>query len=288
VRHSPFHRLNSGWLFAALLLLGLSACQEETPFVVGPQIALDTTYVDLNLPPTPDRVVLLEDFTGVQCVNCPEAHDLAKTLGEAHPGRVVAVSEHNYFLGGFANSSEDLRTPEAFAIDALLGPTTLWPIGMVNRRRFAGEPAVLLAMSKWTGYVEEELSIPPLADVQVSAALSQDGNSLEVTAQVHFLETVEGALRLSVMVLESGIVDPQQTLTGVVDDYVHDHVLRVMPTPATGALIPTTTERGRVLRRIYTVDLPPNWDRSRLEVVAFVHYGELANNAVLQVAAQKL
>ncbi len=278
---------------ASLVLLSLSSallmssCEEETPFVTGPVLTLDTTYIDTDLPPAQARVVLLEDFTGVQCVNCPDAHNLAKSLIQANPGRVAAVSEHNYFLGGYPNSSEDFRTDEAFAIDALIGPTTLWPIGTVNRRQFSAEPAILLTLPKWTGYVDSELLEEPLVNVSMELDLKRPERLLEVLVEAHFLETVPEATRLSVMVLESGIVDPQLTLSGIDDVYVHDHVLRIMPTAATGALITVSTEQGRVIRRGYEVQLKEHWNMDELEVVVFVHLGELDNQRVLQAALAK-
>lgn len=274
-------------LLAALVAAATASCQEETPFVVGPTVTIDTTYIDLVIPPAQLRQVLLEDFTGVQCVNCPDAHQLAEALSSANPGRVVPVSEHNYFQGGFPNSDEDFRNDESFAIDALIGPTTLWPIGTVNRKQFAGEPAVLLTLPKWTGYVESELLEPPKVNVTIETDLDADARTLQVIAQVHFLETVTEATRLSVMVLESGIIDPQQTETGKVDDYEHNHVLRIMPTPATGAVFSTSTEQGRVVRRGYEVELADHWNLGELEVVVFVHVGETDNKSVLQVAHVK-
>jgi len=274
-------------LLAVFVTAAAVSCKEVTPFVVGASVTLDTAYLDLVIPPAQLRQVLLEDFTGVQCVNCPDAHQLAEVLSNANPGRVVPVSEHNYFEGSFPNSDEDFRNDESFAIDALIGPTTLWPIGTVNRRQFAGEPAVLLTLPKWTGYVEAELLEPPTVNVTVEADLDADARTLQVIVQAHFLETVAQATRLSVMVLESGIIDPQQTETGKVDDYEHNHVLRVMPTPPTGAVFSTTTEMGRVIRRGYDVTLEDHWNLGELEVVVFVHVGETDDKSVLQVAHVK-
>lgn len=274
----------------AALILGLSlslslgACEEVAPPVVGASVTIDTTFVDTDLPPAQLRVVLLEDFTGVRCVNCPDAHELAKDIATNHAGRVALVSEHNYFEGGFANSDEDFRNEESFAIDDLLGPTSLWPIGVVNRKRFSGEPAILLTLAKWTGYVEAELAEPPVVNVTLESSLNADDRTVNVVVELHFLDDVDTDLRLSVMLLENGIIDPQQTQTGIVDDYLHEHVMRDMPTAATGAVISTTTEQGRVIRRGYDIPLEDWWVAEELEVVAFVHAGTASDKTVLQAA----
>jgi hypothetical protein len=280
-------------LFAVCMLsawsaLLLPACEEVAPPLIGATIVVDTTFVDPDLPPAQARIVLLEDFTGVRCVNCPQAHELAKDIANANPGLVVPVSEHNYFEGGFPNSDEDFRTDDAYAIDNLLGPTSLWPIGVVNRRLFPGEPAILLVLAKWTGYVDAELAEAPKVNVSMEATLDRTNRMVTVIVEAHFLETVTEDLRLSVMLNENGIIDPQQTQTGVVDDYVHNHVLRAMPTPSTGAVITSTTEAGRVIRRGYEIDIADIWNIEELEVVAFIHEGQTDRKAVLQTSYLEL
>jgi hypothetical protein len=289
-RHAARLHTASGWVavLALLLGLGLSACQEVAPPVVGAAVIIDTTFVDPNLPPVQARVALLEDFTGVRCVNCPDAHALAKSIFEAHPGQVALVSEHNYFEGAYPNSDEDFRNEESFAINDLLGPTSFWPIGLVNRNLFPGEPALLLTMAKWTGYVEDAIAEPPVVNVTVETSLDATARVVEVIVELHFLEDVDTDLRLSVMLLENGILDPQLTSTGVQDDYLHEHVLRRMPTPATGAIITTSTEQGRVIRRGYEIPLEDWWVAEELEVIAFVHEGTAADKAVLQAQLLKV
>ena len=280
--------LLSACLLGAASVLLMPACEEVAPPIIGVVVVVDTTFVDPVLPAPQQRIVLLEDFTGVRCVNCPQAHELAKEISDDNPGRVVAVSEHNYFEGGFPNSDEDFRNDDAYAIDNLLGPTSLWPIGVVNRKLFSGEPAILLVLAKWTGYVESELAEAPVVNVSMEATLDRANRKVTVIVEAHFLEDVTEDLRLSVMLNENGIIDPQQTQTGVVDDYVHNHVLRAMPTPSTGAVITSTTEAGRVIRRGYEIDVAPIWNIDELEVVAFIHEGQIDRKAVLQTTLAEL
>ena len=43
---------------------------------------------------TAQRVVLLEDYTGQACVNCPNAHDVATELHEEYPENLIVVAMH--------------------------------------------------------------------------------------------------------------------------------------------------------------------------------------------------
>ena len=43
--------------------------------------------------------VLLEDFTGQRCVNCPRGSEVIEQLQEAYPERLIAVGIHGGPLG---------------------------------------------------------------------------------------------------------------------------------------------------------------------------------------------
>ncbi len=47
------------------------------------------------------RNAVLEEFTGVNCVNCPDGHLRANQLYAAFPGRVVLINIHS---GSFATA----------------------------------------------------------------------------------------------------------------------------------------------------------------------------------------
>ncbi|MGB5071926.1 MAG: hypothetical protein WBO28_13290 [Flavobacteriales bacterium] len=62
-----------------------------------------------------NRTALLEDFTGIHCVFCPEGHVIMADIDEARPGKVSLVGIH---AGDFAvpgSGEPDFRTPEGTA-----------------------------------------------------------------------------------------------------------------------------------------------------------------------------
>lgn len=57
-----------------------------------------------------DKNVVLEEFTGVNCVFCPDGHARAQAIQDAYPDRVSLINIHT---GGFANptgNQPDFRT----------------------------------------------------------------------------------------------------------------------------------------------------------------------------------
>src|SRR5690606_41258473 len=74
------------YLSFGILILGvLSSCKEKGRAIDFSKItASDTTYV--TTPETTSlRKVLIEEYTGVQCTNCPAGVGLLKSLDEQNP-----------------------------------------------------------------------------------------------------------------------------------------------------------------------------------------------------------
>src|SRR5690606_1909761 len=80
------------------LILGFNACTE-----IGPEIAFgngaesyDTTYVLPTVPTQEPRRVLIEEFTGASCTNCPAGHTTITNLESQYPDRIIAIAYHKH------------------------------------------------------------------------------------------------------------------------------------------------------------------------------------------------
>ena len=87
------------------------------------------------------RNVLIEEFTGKKCVNCPIGHIEAKAIEEAYPGRVWSINIH----GGFYSSTEypNLNTTICDTIGTYYNPA-MFPSALINR-----QTAGTLANTRW-------------------------------------------------------------------------------------------------------------------------------------------
>ncbi|MEY4926708.1 MAG: hypothetical protein RI894_1144, partial [Bacteroidota bacterium] len=76
-------------LFSAFLFVG---CKEIGPEInFKPKYEGDTSYLTSSVPVAQEKVVYLEEFTGVQCVNCSQGHQLVADLLVLHGERLAAV-----------------------------------------------------------------------------------------------------------------------------------------------------------------------------------------------------
>ena len=276
-------------LLFLLLAFSFFACEEVPPVVTG----------SMGGPGGPDpatelkdqkRQVLIEEFTGVHCVQCPAGSAHIETLLNAHGEQLVAVSIH---AGDFAvphpNSQYDFNIPAGNDILAFLGEPLGYPSSVVDRTMFDGEGVIqLLGTSKWAGYIEQEKEILPKVKIGIDTEFDPATRELKIGLLLLVEETITEESRLSIMFTESNIIDPQTVPNvGVVDDYVHNHALRGMATNPLGDIISEDLTAGSLIEKNYTFTVPTDWAEENCRVIAFVHLGG-DSKEVLQAAEAEM
>lgn len=262
----------------------LPSCKE-----VGPDINLgnnqnvvaDTTYVESPTATAEQKNVVIEEFTGVRCPNCPQGHVIINTLKTQNPDRIVAVSLHpiNSLGAPYSFSPMDFRSDDAQSLFDYLGQIGLQPAAAIDRTLYGGESAVLLDKSKWQTRVNQELAVVPAVNVLLDKTYDSTNRELTIVVELHYTQTVTEENKLTVLLSESGMVTPQ--LDGSIIDtfYTHKDVMRQYITATQGDQITTTREAGRVIRRVYKKILDAAWDPKHMHIVAFVH--EYVNSKVV-------
>gem|GEM_PF-2791225 len=84
-----------------------------------------------------NKNVVLEEFTGIHCVFCPDGHAIAQSIYDAHPDDVLLVYIHQGSFATPSGSEPDFRTQWGNAIAGQSGLTG-YPAGTVNRHLFSG------------------------------------------------------------------------------------------------------------------------------------------------------
>lgn len=234
-----------------------------------------------------NRVVLLEEFTGVRCVNCPRAHTTISALQSLYPGRVAAVGIHTGFYSvPYAGQAEDLTLPEGNNIETLLGSAQGYPSGSVNRRQFTGESGVIISDQKWSNYVNLEKEVLPSVNVGLSRSWLEGDSSVVVDCRIRLNDSSSTPLYLTVYLVENNILGFQlnPSPVGLDSAYVHKHVARKLLTPYNGvALQATSFPVGRIFERSFALNWLPKWRREQCEIIAAVHRGGNSGD-VLQAA----
>lgn len=256
------------------IALAFCACDDVKPedrYIEGPAIEAE-------------RAVLLEDFTGQMCLNCPAAHETIDELEEQFGSdKVIAVSIHCGSFGfsksrtNFNNNIVGLMTDEGNAILETYGITS-FPMGVIDM----GSP---LTYGLWATAVREDIAKP--SDVTIDLKVdytpdSEGANTGTINATAEVLSGSSRTVNIQFWVVEDNIVALQRNGNTTIPDYVHDGVFR-------GQLLPGV--RGESLSLVAGIDSPKSasiatrwneqehWEVENLSIVAFVSDG----SGVLQV-----
>jgi len=225
-----------------------------------------------------NKKVILEEFTGVNCVFCPQGHTIANNIKNADPNNVFLINIH---VGGFATpgpGQPDFRTSFGTAIANQSGLTG-YPAGTVNRTVFSGlqQGAVgTTAMSRnnWTSASNTTKAQSSYVNVALQASINVQTNVLTVTVESYYTGTSPVATnKLNVALLQNNTLGPQ-TGGNMGNNYNHQHRLVHMLTGQWGTTISSTTS-GSFNTQTFTYTIPAAYngiptELADMELVAFV------------------
>ena len=221
-------------------------------------------------PAVAQRCVLLEDFTGQRCINCPMANDEIHALQEQYGAdTVIAVAIHSGPLGFHTNAKFVGLSTETG--DEYYNHWNLeyQPVGLVNR----GLP---MEYTAWNTRIREELQKP--APVRIDIAVQRNSDELIINADV---EGVDGMVsgRLQLWVVEDNVTAFQLMPDGTRNDtYLHQHVFRTALNGTWGEEM-TVKEGEHSVTPNYTLKVPAEWKIDDLAIIAFLYNDQ----GVLQV-----
>ncbi len=271
-------------VFISFLYLALSCT--EVPVGINPSGG-DNNGENTDLK-TQLQNVLIEEFTGVQCVNCPAGSEAIEQLLELHGDRLVAVTIHaGFWSRKLSSSKQDLKNDASVALLNLLGEPLGYPAAAINRKAFDVGEGLHLNKDDWAGIINSEKELNPAIALELESQFDPNTRKLKVTVGMYQKELLEGEVRLSVMLTESDIIDAQKTPTGTVDDYVHNHVIREMFTNYTGDDVSDLLVMDELVRREYELTLDDAWVYENMELVALVHRHGTALD-LIQVVGKKV
>lgn len=168
--------------------------------------------------------VLIEEFTGQLCVNCPTAHAEMKRFAEmfGHEN-IISVSIHG-------NSGAQMAIPAPAGLGTEEGAEynrrnniASWPSAIVGRRSGNLESNY----GKWLTWIVSDLIRPQQTDIETDASLSADGQTLSIHTRITSRQNVKADSRLQLWIVEDDVTGPQLTESGRPDPtYVHNHVFR--------------------------------------------------------------
>lgn len=217
--------------------------------------------------------ILLEEFTGINCGNCPSAHKIAANLLLAQENTFYSIAIHSGYYASPFSDQPDFRTPEGEELDATFASGSGYPCGMINRHTFAGTSPIM-SRSNWTLCAKEIHQENAPVNLYVTSTYSAADAQLTVHVEGYYTADVDAQQNLLTVALTQNNIRGPQSGGGVGSDYLHQHMLRDYLTPLWGDTISDCTE-GSFFTKDYTYAVPENIndvavDPAELEVIVFV------------------
>lgn len=183
----------------------------------------DELLIEVPNPPM-ERVVLLEDYTGQMCVNCPKAAAEIDILSEIYGKKMVVVAIHAGPLSTAAMQTDAGNDYyDEFGI-------TYNPVGLVNRRVYNKQLTV--DYQKWGEAIRDIIWKESGVSISVENNFNESEGMLNLTVNVEKEDNLDiEKLALQLWITENNIIKPQAMPDGAPIDmnYVHNHVLRDAP-----------------------------------------------------------
>lgn len=237
----------------ALGLFAFVGCDQiDNPYIPVVQIDLDTNFYTGNWSdyeanewpifvanPNTNRNILLEDYTGHKCPNCPPAGVVAEDLHNANPDRVFVAAIHAgpvpTGISGFqetdATFTTDFTTPETQIYGGFFMDYGFFanPQGTINRFPYGtnndGSEMFQLA-GTWTTRVNDMLTENDLkVDIQAISNFYDVNNGGYIHTEVEFKQAVTGNFKIVASVIEDLRIDKQKMPDGSTNNsYEHKHL----------------------------------------------------------------
>ena len=250
---------------------------------LGLMVACDEVSVNDRLiyvePPQVSRAVLIEDYTGQYCVNCPRATEEIERLIEQYGDSIViAVAIHSGPFGKSKGEPSPLYTEVGDMYFNTWGMSAQ-PIGLIDRL-FGPTP---FSYTDWAGGVNYEVAIEPPVSFLTDIDYDAETRDASIEVQTIGLDSALVSGKLQVWLVEDSIDSFQLMPDGSREEhYNHMHVFRASVNDPWGDAL--SVSHGQVAVKNYELKLDPAWVPEHCSVVTFLY----DDSGVHQVAKKKL
>lgn len=286
---------------------------KEIPVSVSNTTFVDTTYVTSAETPQPKQY-LIEEFSGIRCVNCPRGIEILEDLDSTtFRDKLNIVSIYSSFqntppitgvvIGGETYNSVPMSPGTADDIENLLfGGGAAKPAIIVDRIKHPVDGVdnyYQINKDLFQSTIQKVVDAYPATPVNLAINCNQSSeNEYTVDVKVSYTEASAQRMGITLYLVEDNIenlqVFPNNDSIGM---YHYDGIFRGFLSSLYGEeILPdiATKEAGRVYIRRYTLKIDPTdafealWKPADLKVVALVHKVGDDDKQVYQSASAKL
>jgi thiol-disulfide isomerase/thioredoxin len=227
------------------------------------------------------RKVLVEEFTGMWCGDCPNGRTATEHLEATFGNSVICIAMH---------SSDTLATPysEGAVNDCNV---TEFPLGFIDRASFHAFGGVFqeigLDGTDWDAEVKDRLNTSSPLEVKIANNYNNVTRELKIEVSADFYAAYSGNMRLNCILVEDSIpsnsaqrnsnnqnsASPWFQQGDPIKTYFQRDVARLNVTGnqwGDDNIIPVNVLAGQNFSKQYSCSLPSKWNDKHIKIVAFV------------------
>lgn len=223
------------------------------------------------------KKVLLEDYTGHTCGNCPKAATKAEELKTLYQDILVVVAVH---AGSFADPTatypDDYRTPAGTDWDNFFGVSAAGlPKGMINRKGFPATSHIY-SYTQWASVIPTLIRTTPPVVIKMKTLYDTTNRVLNVYNLVKFNQNHNNDVYLNVLIIEDSIIGKQKDYSVYPDDvenYVFHYMLRGSLNGSWGNLVKSApiNANDSIEKKIEGFYVNTKFNDKNMYVVSFVY-----------------
>lgn len=228
------------------------------------------------------RKILVEDYTGHTCGNCPYAAEVLHDLECSWGDRVIPMAVHVGFFADVQNNpdgsySTNFKTPAGNQWNTFFGNSAQGlPNGLINRRQTGG--SYPQSYTVWAAQVANLLATPADATLEMQNTYSEGSRTVSTSIDINVLNNLNnGPYNIIVTLTEDSVIDWQKNYNPELEDenipdYVHMHVLRNNFNGTWGDQVGTGNLTSGTIENVnLSLEIDTAWNEHHCNVVAFIY-----------------
>ncbi len=237
------------------------------------------------------RKVLVEDYTGHKCGNCPAAALELKRIDSIYHGNVVPLAVHaGFFATTNTQYPTNFQTTAGTDYDNTLGISAVGnPNGLVNRKGF-GTSGFIKAYSAWETEVVNMDTMEAYFSISIANNFNAGTKILNTDVTVKTLKPISGNFNVVVLLSEDSIVAEQLDYSlpvgsQLIPNYLFTHVLRGAINSSWGdpAFNGSLAVNDSVVKSYANFSVNASYVPSRCHVIAFIYDADTGSSTYYEV-----
>ncbi len=293
-------------LLKTLLLISLSAAVIFSCDYVANSKKPVTTVLNSSSsttsPPAVVRKIMIEDYTGHKCGNCPAAARMLTSMESqsTYSGNIVPIAVHAGFYSQVTPTSNppyptNLTSQAGTDWDTFFGNSAFGnPNGLIDRAPSSDSSSFIKQYSSWGAAATAILALTPQFQLTINNTYNSSSNQVSTTVTAKALQSVSGTFNLTIVITEDSIYGEQEDYSmpvgqQYITNYLFNHVLRTSVNGSWGELVFSGSISANSTNTITHANfqLSSNWKTAHLHVIAFIYdaasTGSPTKNQVFQV-----